>query len=122
MRFTKIFALSSVPLIALAVQPRKTCVQYNISVKPTSQNFAFTNQFQNNYDVVDFISNAVSRTGATFNPFSGKHNVTASYEISATFCTPRAEGRHKRTVILASHGLGFDRRFASHHLFSIHWC
>ncbi|KAH6663738.1 Alpha/Beta hydrolase protein [Halenospora varia] len=95
-----------------ANRDQKICTDYLIPVTPTSANFIWGKPFNNNYDVVDFLSNAASRTAGTdFNPYSGVKNQMASYNISATFCTPRAESVNKKIVLLLSHGLNFDRSY-----------
>lgn len=97
---------------ALARSTAKTCVDYEIPVTVQSMNLIFAKPFQNNYDVVDFLSNAASRTAGTdFNPYSGAALQNASYTISATFCAPVKTASHNGAVFLASHGLDFDRRF-----------
>lgn len=88
----------------------KICRDYVLPVTVTSGNYVWgLPTLETNYDVVTFTAN-LSRWDAnvTFHPVSGFHpNVTASYKIAGTFCAP-AKGDSK-TVLLASHGLGFDR-------------
>ncbi|KAK0124060.1 hypothetical protein ONS95_009046 [Cadophora gregata] len=92
---------------------KKICTDYEIPVTPTSVNLVWGKKFETNFDVVDFISNINSRTAATsFNPYDSSSApvlTTASYTISATFCTPTkgASG----IVLLLSHGLNFDRSY-----------
>jgi hypothetical protein len=96
---------------SLATTPAKTCIDYEIPVTIESLNYIFAKPFQSNYDVVDLLSNLASRTAATdFNPYSGTALETASYTISATFCAPRNTASRNGIVLLASHGLNFDRR------------
>ncbi|KAI9716886.1 MAG: hypothetical protein M1812_005035 [Candelaria pacifica] len=85
------------------------CHDYSITVTVTSENLQWAYPpFKTNYDVAQLIANTTD--AATFSPFTtGKKNETASYRIAATFCAPdHAEGG---TVLLASHGLGFDRSY-----------
>tara|TARA_R110002060_G_scaffold51884_4_gene62911 strand:- start:839 stop:1186 length:348 start_codon:yes stop_codon:yes gene_type:complete len=91
---------------------RKICTDYEIPVTPTSVNLVWGKKFETNFDVVDFVSNINSRTAATsFNPYdltTPPALTTASYTISATFCTPKKGATG--TILLLSHGLNFDRR------------
>ncbi|KAH8650942.1 Alpha/Beta hydrolase protein [Tricladium varicosporioides] len=106
--------LSLVAFLAFSTASRdqRICVDYLIPVKPTSTNFIWARPFNHNYDVVDFLSDAASRTADTdLNPFSGVKNQSASYKISATFCSPRSGVVDKKTVLLLSHGLNFDRSY-----------
>lgn len=97
---------------SLATTPTKTCIDYEIPVTIESLNYIIAKPFQSNYDVVDLVSNLASRTAATdFHPYSGAALQIASYTISATFCAPGDTAPSNGIVLLASHGLNFDRRF-----------
>ena len=99
---------------SLATSPAKTCTDYEIPLTIESLNYIIAKQFQSNYDVVDLLSNASSRTAGTeFQPYSGSANESANYTISATFCTPTDTASRNGIVLLASHGLNFDRRSRS---------
>ncbi|KAL5315096.1 hypothetical protein ACEPPN_017747 [Leptodophora sp. 'Broadleaf-Isolate-01'] len=99
---------------SLATSPRKkTCTDYEIPVTPTSLNLVWGKKFVTDFDVVDFISDINSRTAATsFNPYdttTAPVLTTASYTISATFCTPQKGATG--IVLLLSRGLNFDRSY-----------
>lgn len=100
--------------ITFASAATKVCQNYKIPLTVTSENFVYDMPyFADNYDVVDWISNFGSRTASVdYHPFSNtKQNQTASYTISATFCTPKdPEAAYKDTVLFATHGLNFDNR------------
>lgn len=100
------------PLALATNSHKKTCIDYEIPVTPTSVNLPWGKTFTDNFDVADFISNINSRTAATsFNPYdttTAPELTTASYSISATFCTPKRAATG--TLLLLSHGLNFDRR------------
>jgi hypothetical protein len=67
--------------------------------------------FEDSYDVVGFVNDLTRRdTNTTFSPFAGVKNVTASYTIGATICIPSKNSGEDKTLLLASHGLGYDRR------------
>ncbi|CAG8954711.1 hypothetical protein HYFRA_00004634 [Hymenoscyphus fraxineus] len=98
-------------------QVSASCVNYTIPVYPTSTNIIFSNasKWTNNFGLAQF---SADRTGQDPNqqppvPFlttSERSNV--SYTIGATFCQPKFNGtQNSSTVILASHGLGFDRSY-----------
>lgn len=101
--------------IAFASATTKVCHDYKIPLTVTSENFVYDlPQFADNYDVVDWVSNFGSRTASVdFQPFSStSQNQTASYTISATFCTPKdPKAAYKDTVLFATHGLNFDKRY-----------
>jgi hypothetical protein len=60
--------------------------------------------------VVGFVNDLTRRdTNTTFSPFADVKNVTASYTIGATICIPRKSSGNDKTLLLASHGLGYDR-------------
>ncbi|KAI8623722.1 alpha/beta-hydrolase [Xylariaceae sp. FL1651] len=89
------------------------CYEYDIPVTTqTEANVWGGPEFGDNYDVAAFIGNVIKRPSIPpFNPFSGKRNVTGSYTIGATFCSPRNSSSHEKTVLLATPGLGYDRRY-----------
>jgi hypothetical protein len=112
-KFMQRAALLSFTFIpSITAHYQRTCTDYTIPVNTTSLNLIWAKPFANNYDVVDFLTDTASRTAATdFHPFSGSETQTASYQISATFCTPCNSTSNKNIVLLLSHGVNFDRRF-----------
>ncbi|KFY84988.1 hypothetical protein V500_08808 [Pseudogymnoascus sp. VKM F-4518 (FW-2643)] len=108
-----VLCVASMLSMSLASLVEKSCINYTIQVTPTSLNHIFNKPFQNNYEVVDFFTNANSRgaAAANFTPFSGAVVQTATYEIAATFCSPAAPGHANSTVIVATHGLAFDKSY-----------
>ncbi|KAE9375040.1 alpha/beta-hydrolase [Stipitochalara longipes BDJ] len=110
-RFAQLAALlffTLVPLVA-ADCPR-ICTDYTIPVNPTSVNLLWAKPFANNYDVVDFLTDLTSSHPAS-SPFVGAKAQTASYQISATFCTPKNSTSKNNIVLLLTHGVNFDRRY-----------
>ena len=92
----------------------KICKDYKIPLTIRSENYIFAlPTFKNNYDVTDFWTDFASRTAERdFHPFaaSGRKNHTATYTIAGTFCEPRDKGaKNRKTVLLATHGLNFNR-------------
>jgi len=94
------------------IQPQKTCKDYTLPITTTTLNFIWgLPELETNYDATTFTTNLSTWNAATtFNPISGAAEATADYKISGTFCAPTKGG--SETVLLATHGLGFDRRFA----------
>ena len=92
----------------------RACQEYAIPVTVTSQSFITKYPaFQDSYDVVGFVNDIVGRdSNTTFAPLGDRTNVTASYTIGATICTPKASGGKNATLLLATPGLGYDRRYA----------
>ncbi|KAK0643896.1 Alpha/Beta hydrolase protein [Cercophora newfieldiana] len=91
----------------------KICEDYTIPVTTTSNNLAFgLSEFQNNFDVSDFVDTITSRDPSTASSVlaAERQNLTANYDISATFCKPAKPGK-KNTVLIATHGLNFDRSY-----------
>lgn len=90
----------------------KTCKDYVLPVTVTSTNYVWgLPTIETNYDIATFTTNlAAWDSNVTWHPISGiTPNVTASYKIAGTFCTPTTGD--SKTVLLASHGVGFDRRW-----------
>lgn len=88
------------------------CRSYTVPVTVTSANRPWVGpRWTDNYEFIDFVSLATTRVSAGFpSPVGSPVSQTASYDISATFCTPERIGAHSKTVLLATHGLGFDSR------------
>lgn len=88
------------------------CQDYTVPVTVTSENFPWTGRrWEDDYGFIDFVSTATTRLSARFPyPLGKPVNQKGSYNISATFCTPTQPGNRSKTVLLATHGLGFDRR------------
>lgn len=62
---------------------------------------------------MDFLSTIASfgRSADFPLPVGNPETQTASYEIYATFCAPEMMGgKRSKTVLLATHGIGFDGR------------
>lgn len=100
----------------------KTCKDYTLPLTITAGSYIWgLPNITNNYDITTFTNN-LSRWDAnvTFAPISGFKNTTINVEISGTFCQPK--GGNVSTVVIATHGLGFDRRCASCHMMAEwHW-
>ncbi|KAG8525997.1 uncharacterized protein KY384_000759 [Bacidia gigantensis] len=89
-----------------------SCYDSITPVTVTSANYPWiAPKWSDNYGLIDFVSLASSRLDAGFpQPIGPPVNETASYEIAGTFCTPKKPGKNAKTVLLATHGLAFDRR------------
>ena len=90
-----------------------SCHDYDIPINIGSENFPWiAPKWTDNLGFVDLLSAGATRTTANFPlPLGAPVHQTAAYRISATFCTPKKQGKHAKTVLLATHGLGFDRSY-----------
>ena len=91
------------------------CFDYQIPVTTETEAFIWgLPEFSTNYDASNFYASLIRRTTGPeiipFEPYSGRKNVTGHYTIGATFCSPKHSSSHDKTVLLATPGLGFDRR------------
>ncbi|KAK6859701.1 hypothetical protein PG995_003337 [Apiospora arundinis] len=93
------------------------CVDYQIPVTTRTEALIWgLPKFTTNFDASAFILSLIRRQSVPptlpFTPFKGSKNVTGNYTIGATFCSPKnSTGGHEKTVLLATHGLGYDRRY-----------
>ena len=91
------------------------CVDYTIDTKVSFPSLTWGYpKWKDDYDVAAFLFNMTSKDAGTgaFKPFGDgtTKNVTESYKISATFCSPKTAKGKESTVLLATHGGGYDRR------------
>jgi hypothetical protein len=122
-RFPSILVAVTLPFLCVGGNPQprphsvKTCKDLTIRVVVSFNNFVIdTLPFENNFDATEFTTAVSARTSATgpFDPIVGFKNFTdQSYDIAATFCRPTESCEHEKTVLLATHGFGFDRRYSS---------
>lgn len=110
-----LFGLSPGLSYAGYVPKGANCLDSIIHVTVTSNNQPWiAPKWKNNFEFIDFLSSASSRPSADFLAPVGNNTVkqTGSYQIGATFCTPQKPvGNQSNTVLVATHGLGFDRRY-----------
>lgn len=108
---------SSTALPASSSSSLKQCTNYTVALPITSINQVFAGQpFNDNADLTDFIQNFTARVPISAPAFNANVSDDATYTLSGTFCTPAAgsDGESKRrgkTVLLATHGLNFDRSY-----------
>jgi len=97
--------------LVAANQASKICKDYTIPLTVTSGNYQWgLPDLTTNYDATTFTTNLARwDANVTLNPISGYGNATTDYKISGTFCSPVKGG--SGTVLLASHGFGFDRSY-----------
>ncbi|CAM1510074.1 Fc.00g004090.m01.CDS01 [Cosmosporella sp. VM-42] len=100
----------SLPLTQPYYPPNADCWEYKVPVTITSENVVFDfPDWQDDYALQDFLTNVTTRPSAGFpGPIVGTKNETATYTLAASFCTPKGENK-KKTVILATHGIGQAR-------------
>lgn len=90
------------------------CTEYTITESVTATELIYAlPKFENNFDVASFLTASARKDSATaVTPLAGAKNVTNEYTVSATFCTPKVKkGGKESTVLIATHGLGYDRRY-----------
>ncbi|MCJ1415070.1 hypothetical protein MMC32_001400 [Xylographa parallela] len=90
------------------------CFNYTIPIAINAEFLVYNSTEWTNNDeltqaTIDYVSRIPNKTGY----FTGTpRNVTTKYAISATLCTPQeSSAKHSKTIILATHGLGFDRSY-----------
>lgn len=90
--------------------PEADCWEYKVPVTVTSENLVFDfPDWMDDYALQDFLTAATTRASAGYpSPVIGTKNETASYTLAASFCTPKSKNK-KKTVILATHGIGQPR-------------
>ena len=91
-----------------------TCTSYTIPLTLNGSSLIFNPalRWTDNFELAEF-STALTATHATPPTlFTGEETFAGSFEVGATFCGP-LKGKKKKTVIVASHGLGFDRSYVT---------
>lgn len=92
----------------------RICKDYSISLNITSPVLTpVYPKFEDSFDVAGFINSINARDAdVSFNPFLNglTHPVNAMYTISATVCSPTSSTAKGKTLLLATHGLGYDRK------------
>ena len=96
--------------------PNAICTSYSIPIRSTASVLTFdpAAKWSDNAALTQFVIDYSGRVPGLNNPMlaSSAHNQSSTYMIGATFCAPKASRTMdgNMTVLLASHGLGFDRR------------
>jgi hypothetical protein len=116
----QLFLLSYICLATLALctplspkQPTKVCQDYLLPLNITSLNYKYAYKpLITNEDVADlnFELGRVARPTPFVPVTASTQTTSAMYKISGTLCQPVNGGNG--TVLLATHGGGFDRRYA----------
>jgi hypothetical protein len=98
-------------LTQLYYPPKADCVEYMIPITITSDNIQFSfPEWKDNYELMDFIALATTRASANLPSVAGDvKSETGTYNIAASFCTPKKGGAKAKNVILATHGIGQAR-------------
>ncbi|KAK2813287.1 hypothetical protein FQN50_000601 [Emmonsiellopsis sp. PD_5] len=94
--------------------PNANCVDYTIPVSVSTDILTFNGtKWDDNFGLIDFVSVASSREDAGFpSPIGAPEPYKGDLEIAGTFCSPKEYGKPGgRTVLLATHGLGFERGY-----------
>ncbi|KAH7254760.1 hypothetical protein MRS44_016576 [Fusarium solani] len=90
--------------------PTADCWEYKVPVTITSENLVFDfPDWKDDYALQDFLTAATTRASAGYpSPITGTKNETETFTLAASFCTPKKSSK-KKTVILATHGIGQAR-------------
>jgi hypothetical protein len=102
------------------VQLSKVCKKYTLPIKTTSTNLKWNlKQFENNYDIATYYNEFGRRdNNVTFKPvIDGRGPESAMYNLAGTYCEPASGG--SGTVIVATHGGGFDRSYVHNSLYTL---
>lgn len=88
--------------------PNADCVNYMVPIDISYDNFVYNaTTFGNDYDLTDFLAVATTRAGAGYpSLLDGPKATNGSYNIAATFCTPKARTVKAKSIIVATHGIG----------------
>lgn len=113
-----LFGIFTVPVLSLTLPDikfplEKVCQEYTIPVNVASTVYTTSYApFKDSFDVTNFVNDIARRNfSAGFHPFSGQKEVSGVYNISASICSPTRSSVKGSTVLLATHGLGYDRRY-----------
>ncbi|KAI9707885.1 MAG: hypothetical protein M1820_004491 [Bogoriella megaspora] len=93
--------------------PNANCVDYEAPITISTQGFNFdAPRWSDNFGLTDFVSVISTRPSANFSaPISVSVDLEGNYTISATFCSPKARNSTSSTVLLLTHGGGYDGRY-----------
>ena len=88
--------------------PAADCRDYMIPVDITYDNYVINaSQWDDNHGLTDFLSTVTTRAGAEYPaPLNGPIPTNGTYQIAASFCTPKWETNKAKNVIIATHGIG----------------
>jgi pimeloyl-ACP methyl ester carboxylesterase len=107
MRFSTLSLLASIAGTAIA----RNCQNLTISVSITARNGVFNVEpTQNNIEVTNFILDGTQQGhNATAEVLTGYADVSGTYNLAATYCTP--DSGAGRALQILTHGIGFDRSY-----------
>lgn len=91
--------------------PAANCVEFllPVSISPTISQFNAP-KWEDDFQLVDFLAVATTRmTPETQSPFGDTITLNATFQIAASFCSPKEVTDRAKTVILATHGIGQAR-------------
>lgn len=100
------------PALATPTGHAKNCVQLQIPVTASANNTRYNSvKVESNIDLVDFVWD--TSTWSHANRSTQVHPVHGTYSISAQLCIP-PDGTKSDVLQIATHGLGFDKRYVQH--------
>jgi hypothetical protein len=88
------------------------CIDYDIPVSVSTEGINWVApKWTDNAGLIDFVSLTSSRSSANFSsPINGSVDLSGQHTISGTFCSPKTNAEKSGNVLLATHGIGYDRR------------
>jgi pimeloyl-ACP methyl ester carboxylesterase len=88
--------------------PNADCVDYMVPISVEYDNYEYNaTMFGDDYDLTNFLTVATTRSGADYPAaLDGPKSANGSYEIAASFCTPKEQTPKAKNVIVATHGIG----------------
>lgn len=95
-------------------QGRDSCFDFIVDVPVETVTYTpLFPPFKNQYEATENLLQTTSRTALNATAvLSGPKPISATFKIGATYCKPARQeyGKSADTVLVLSHGLGFDRR------------
>ena len=84
------------------------CLEYTVPVSVSYDRLSFNfTHWEDDNALQQFLADVTTRSGANFpGVVDGSVHETASYNISASFCSPKVKNGKEKTVVVATHGIG----------------
>lgn len=104
---------NSKPLTQPYYPPTADCVEYTVPVPIETDVFPLNfTKWSTDDELTNFLALATTRSSAGYPPVFDAKPVReqATYQIAASFCTPKVKNGKEKTVILATHGIGPGRQ------------
>lgn len=93
--------------------PNADCIEYTVPVPVEADVLPFNfTKWSTDDEFTNFLALATTRSSAGYPPVFDANPVRekATYQIAASFCTPKVKNGKEKTIILATHGIGPGRQ------------